>query len=62
MNEITREWVNKFEGLRDFLLDLENYSVAVRYPGVTVSVEMGRSALEAAAQVREFLRQKLALA
>jgi len=51
-----------FEDLRDYLLDLENYAVAVRYPGVIVSVEMGKSALEAAAQVRQFLRLKLSLA
>lgn len=51
----------EFENYRGALLDLENYAVAVRYPGVTVSVELAESALEAASQVRAFLRKKLAL-
>ena len=33
-----------FESLRQALIELESYSVAVRYPGVTVSVALAQSA------------------
>ena len=58
MKEITDE---DFEKLRVDLLDLEGYAVAVRYPGVNVSLELAQAALKAATRVREFLRDKLNL-
>ena len=51
----------EFENLRDGLRQLENFSVAVRYPGVTVSVQMAEQALIFATQAREFIRKKLSL-
>jgi hypothetical protein len=46
----------QLEDLRGVLIELESYSVAVRYPGVTVSVAMAESALVAAEKVRGILR------
>jgi HEPN domain-containing protein len=50
-----------FETLRTILRQLESYSVAVRYPGVNVSVEIADKAFSHAGKVREFIRQRLAL-
>jgi HEPN domain-containing protein len=44
-----------FESLRQALIELESYAVAVRYPGVTVSVALAQSALAAASKVRDFM-------
>jgi HEPN domain-containing protein len=38
---------------------LEGYSVAIRYPGTSASVELAQSAFEAAERVRKFVRRKL---
>jgi HEPN domain-containing protein len=50
-----------FENLRPELEQLENYSVAVRYPGVKISVELAEQAFELAGKVRQFVRKKLGL-
>jgi HEPN domain-containing protein len=50
-----------FEKLRSELEQLENYSVAVRYPGVKISVELAEEAFELATKVRQFVRSKLGL-
>ncbi|MEZ0396872.1 MAG: HEPN domain-containing protein [Anaerolineales bacterium] len=50
-----------FETLRPMLRQLEIYSVAVRYPGMSVSVEIAEKAFAQAKQVRDFIRHKLAL-
>ena len=50
-----------FENLRTELEQLENYSVAVRYPGVKISVELAEEAFELATRVRQFVRSKLEL-
>ena len=50
-----------FETLRDDLLHLEGYAVAVRYPGVRISVEIAEQALADAGHVREFVRAKLGI-
>ena len=48
-----------FEKLRDNLRRLENYGVIIRYPGLTVPLEMAQEAFENATQVRKFVRKKL---
>ena len=48
-----------FERLRQALIELESYAVAVRYPGVTISVALAQSALAAASKVRDFMRNTL---
>ena len=48
-----------FENLRGELEKLENYSVAVRYPGARVSVEIAQEAFALAKKIREFVRTKL---
>ena len=48
-----------FETLRQDLAQLENYSVAVRYPGVRISVEIAEEAFEIAKRIREFIKNKL---
>jgi HEPN domain-containing protein len=50
-----------FENVRSELEQLENYSVAVRYPGVKISVELAEEAFELAKKVRLFVREKLEL-
>jgi HEPN domain-containing protein len=50
-----------FETLRDDLLHLEGYAVAVRYPGMRISVEIAEQALADAGHVREFVRAKLGI-
>jgi HEPN domain-containing protein len=50
-----------FENLRTELEQLENYSVAVRYPGVKISVDLAEEAFELATRVRLFVRNKLGL-
>jgi len=51
----------EYETLRKELEQLENYSVAVRYPGVKISVELAEEAFELANRVRQFIRKKLGL-
>jgi len=48
-----------FETIRDHLRRLENYGVIIRYPGLTVPLEMAHEALENAGHVRAFVRKKL---
>lgn len=50
-----------FETLHSGLRQLESYSVAVRYPGVNVSVEIAEQAFSQAKRVRKFIRRKLLL-
>lgn len=49
----------EFENLRADLEKLENYSVAVRYPGVRVSAEIAHGAFVLATRIRDFVRIKL---
>ena len=51
----------EFEDLREPLTELDGYAVAVRYPGVRVSKELGRSAVKLADQVREFVRRVMGI-
>jgi HEPN domain-containing protein len=51
-----------FSDLRSDTASLENYAVAVRYPGLKVTQEMAESALAAANRIRAFIRRKLDLA
>lgn len=48
-----------FEKIRDNLRRLENYGVIIRYPGMTVPLEMAHEAFENAKKVRTFIRKKL---
>lgn len=48
-----------FEEIRDNLRRLVNYGVIIRYPGLTVPLEMAHEAFENANKVRRFLRKKL---
>lgn len=48
-----------FEKIRDNLRRLENYGVIIRYPGLTVPLEMAHEAFENAGRVRAFVRKKL---
>jgi HEPN domain-containing protein len=48
-----------FEKIRDPLRKLESYGVIIRYPGLTVPLEMAHEAFENAGRVREFIRKKL---
>ena len=50
-----------FESLRSELRSLEQHAVAVRYPGVKVTDETAKSALEATTHVRHFIRNKFQL-
>ncbi|MGC1378169.1 MAG: HEPN domain-containing protein [Anaerolineales bacterium] len=50
-----------FETLRNNLLHLEGYAVAIRYPGVRISVEIAERALADAGHIREFVRTKLGI-
>jgi HEPN domain-containing protein len=50
-----------FENIRSELEQLENYSVAARYPGVDIPVELAEEALDMATKVRQFVRSKLKL-
>jgi HEPN domain-containing protein len=48
-----------FEKIRDNLRRLENYGVIIRYPGLTVPLELAHEAFDNAGRVREFVRKKL---
>ncbi|KAF0106853.1 MAG: HEPN domain-containing protein [Anaerolineaceae bacterium] len=48
-----------FEGLRGNMRQLESYSVAVRYPGMDVSIEIAERSFQQARQTRQFVREKL---
>jgi HEPN domain-containing protein len=50
-----------FERLRDPLNEVDGYAVAVRYPGVSVSKELGSSALKMAEIVRDIVRRALSI-
>lgn len=49
----------RFEKIRADLRRLENYGVIIRYPGLTVPLEMAHEAFENASRVRNFIRKKL---
>ncbi len=59
--ELCREVEAEFAVLDADLRELDGYAVRVRYPGVEVTLEMGREALAAAGRVRDFIRQRLSL-
>ena len=48
-----------FEEIRNNLRRLVNYGVIIRYPGLTVPLEMAHEAFENANKVRRFVRKKL---
>jgi HEPN domain-containing protein len=48
-----------FDEIRDHLRRLRNYGVMIRYPGLTVPLEMAHEAFQNAGEVREFIRKKL---
>lgn len=48
-----------FEKLRDSLRRLEHYGVTIRYPGLSVPLEMAHETFESAGEVRKFVRKKL---
>jgi HEPN domain-containing protein len=48
-----------FDEIRDHLRRLKNYGVIIRYPGLTVPLEMAHEAFQNAGKVREFVRKKL---
>jgi HEPN domain-containing protein len=48
-----------FETIHDHLRKLENYGVIIRYPGLTIPLEMAYEALKNASRVRTFVRKKL---
>lgn len=50
-----------FKELESDLRGLENYAVAIRYPGASASVELAESAFDAAERVRKFIRSKLGI-
>lgn len=50
-----------FESLRINLRQLESFSVAARYPGMNISVEIAEQAFERASQVRKFVREKFSI-
>jgi HEPN domain-containing protein len=50
-----------FERLRDPLNELDGYAVAVRYPGVSISKELGSSALKMAEIIRDIVRRALSI-
>jgi len=51
----------EFLSIRQELDSLEGYDVAIRYPGIRVTLEMAQSAISAATRVRTFVRDKLNL-
>ena len=50
-----------FELLRDDLRRLDAYAIAVRYPGIYISVDIANSALDSATKIRSFVRKHLGL-
>lgn len=48
-----------FEKIRDALRRLENYGIIIRYPGLTVPLDMAHEAHKSASKVRKFIRKKL---
>jgi HEPN domain-containing protein len=50
-----------FITLETDLKSLEDYSVAIRYPGANASVELAELAFDAAERVRSFIRNKLGI-
>ncbi len=59
--KLCKEVDSGLEILVSDLLEVERFSVDVRYPGVSADKEEARTALHAAVVIREFLRQKLGL-
>ncbi len=52
---------DSFESLRIDLGRLDQYAIAVRYPGATTTIHLARDAFEAVERVRKFVRKKLGL-
>jgi HEPN domain-containing protein len=50
-----------FRKLEADLESLEDYAVAIRYPGASASVELAELAFDAAERVRKFTRSKLGI-
>ena len=50
---------DSFEKLRETLRRLENYGVIIRYPGLTVPLDMAHEAYKNATKVRNFIRKRL---
>ena len=48
-----------FKKIHENLRKLENYGVVIRYPGLTVPLEMAHEAFQDATTVRGFVRKKL---
>ncbi len=48
-----------FETIRRHLQNLEHYAVAIRYPGLSVPLELGKQAHKDVTRVRKFVRKKL---
>ncbi len=58
---MTRFVFTASNALRNIVVGLEGYAVAVRYPGANVTDEMAERALAAAVRVRAFIHAKLGL-
>jgi HEPN domain-containing protein len=50
-----------FKKLAGDLSSLESYAVAIRYPGVTTTVELAEDAFKAMERIRTFVKKKLKL-
>jgi len=61
LSDMVSEHDRGFAGLGDELSILNPYSVVVRYPGIEVTPEDAKQALEAASRLREHLRKLLNL-
>lgn len=51
----------EFENVRDDLNSLNNYAVAIRYPGALATRREAEAAFAAATRIRAFVRRKLGL-
>ncbi len=51
----------QFDSLRPELATLQNYAIAVRYPGFAANEAMAQAALDTAQHTRTFIRSKLTL-
>ena len=48
-----------FETIRRPLQSLEQYAVAIRYPGLRVPLDLGKKAYKTSTRIRKFVRKKL---
>jgi len=51
----------EFEKFNEFLLFLDLFSTATRYPGINIDTAEARKGVEYAEKVREFIRRKLGI-